>query len=152
MAWYDQYPERLEFELRALQKAGFSFDLDVERKAAGQLVLTVRCHIEGAEHPLTVIFPTNYPYFPFQVLAPTLNFEYHQDRYSKVLCFIARIDSEWQTTDTVAKYLDERLPEILKANQGGAGVAEAQEGAPATGFMVFEPGSVVITADWNLDA
>lgn len=150
MHWYDEYPERLEFELRALREASFSYEVDEEKRAAGQLVLTVRYRINDAEHPLKVIFPEYYPYFAFQVFAPTLSLARHQDPYSKILCFVARIDSEWATTDTVAKYLVEQLPKVLKANEDGEGVAEAHEGAPATGYMCFEPGSLVITAEWNL--
>lgn len=153
MLWYDEYPERLEFELRALREAGFSYEVDAEKRAGGQLVLTVKCRISDVEHPLTVIFPANYPYFAFQVIAPTLSLAHHQDPYSKLLCFVAQIDSEWNAgTDTVAKYLLERLPEVLRANEDGTAVAEAREGAPVTGYMDFAAGSLVITADWSLPA
>lgn len=153
MFWYDEYPERLEFELLALKSAGFSFEEDTERRAAGQLVLFVAYPISVVEHRLTVVFPPNYPYFAFQVFAPTLNLAHHQDPFSKLLCFVAGIDSEWNaSTDTVAKYLLDRLPEVIKAGMGVAAVSEAHEGAPITGYMAnnFQPGSLVITAEWNL--
>jgi len=150
LAWFDERPERLDFELRALDAACFPYEIDGARKAAGQLILAVRCRVEGVEYPLTVVFPNNYPFFPFQVLAPTLNLKYHQDRHSKALCFVARIDSEWETTDTLAEYLLDRFPKVLKASEGDGGVAEAREGAPATGYMIFQPGTVVLTADWLL--
>lgn len=67
-----------------------------------------------------------------------------------MLCFIARIDSEWLPTDTVGRFLKERLPEIVKANEGDPTVAEAREGAPATGFLKYLPGSVVITAEIDI--
>lgn len=151
MRWYDEYQERLEFELRALRDAGFSYEVDEEKRAAGQLVLTVKYSIDGVEHPLKVVFPADYPYFPFQAFAPTLSLAHHQDPYSKLLCFVARIDSEWNAaTDTVAKYLVEQLPEVLNANQDGVAAAEAHEGAPVTGYMGFQPNSLVITAEWKL--
>ena len=153
MHWYDEYPERLELELSALQEAGFAYEVDEESRATGQFVLTVTYCIGENKHPLKVVFPPDYPYFPFQVFAPTLNLSDHQDPFSKILCFVAHIDSEWNgATDTVAKYLLKQLPEVLKANEGGTAVAEAREGAPITGFMHFEPGSLVITADWELAA
>ena len=69
MHWYDEYPERLEFELRALREAGFSYEVDAGKQAAGQLALTIQYRINDVEHPLKVIFPENYPYFAFQVFA-----------------------------------------------------------------------------------
>ncbi|MDO8753540.1 MAG: E2/UBC family protein, partial [Anaerolineales bacterium] len=153
MHWYDEYPERLELELSALQEAGFAYAVDEESRATGQFVLTVTYCIGENKHPLKVVFPPDYPYFPFQVFAPTLNLSDHQDPFSKILCVVAHIDSEWNgATDTVAKYLLKQLPEVLRANEGGTAVAEAREGAPITGFMNFAPGSLVITADWRLTA
>jgi molybdopterin/thiamine biosynthesis adenylyltransferase len=153
LLWYDEYSERLEFELEALKIAGFTFKVDAERRSAGQIVLYVAYPISGVEHQLTVVFPPNYPYFAFQVFAPTLNLARHQDPYSKLLCFVANIDSEWNaSTDTVVKYFLERLPEVIKASDGLTAVSEAREGAPITGYMAdsFQLGSLVITAEWNL--
>ena len=104
-------------------------------------------------HILRVLFPSTYPYFPFQVFAPSLSLKRHQDPYSKALCFVARIETEWSTQDTAAKYLNERLPELLKANESdGEFEGEAREGAPVTPYLQFEPNSVVLTGDWALPA
>jgi molybdopterin/thiamine biosynthesis adenylyltransferase len=151
--WYETCPERLDFELRALTNAGFAYEVDEAQRQAGRLELLVNCPIGGTQHPLKVVFPADYPFFPFQVFAPTLNLARHQDPYSKVLCFVARIQTEWDTTDTVAKYLTDQLPQVLRANEAGAAdVLEAVEGAPVVGFMQFEPGSLVITQGWSLPA
>lgn len=153
MLWYERYPERLEFELQALRKAGFLFEEDTGRRAAGQLVLHVTYPISGVDHRLRVVFPSNYPYFAFQVFAPTFNLARHQDPYSKILCFVANIDSEWDALrDSVAKYLVEQLPEVLRANEGEPAVIEAHEGAPVTGYMEnsFQNGSLVLTSEWKL--
>lgn len=151
MLWYDEYPKRLQFEIDELEKAGFAVVIDPERRVAGQLVLTVIYGLADAEHPLTVVFPSNYPYFAFQVFAPTLALAKHQDPISKLLCFVAHIDSEWNmAADTVAKYLLEQLPEVLKADKGDPSVAEAREGAPITGFLNYMTNSLVVTSDWTL--
>jgi len=153
LLWYEEYPERLEFELQALKNVGYSFEEDIEKRAAGQLVLYVTYPISGVDHRLTVVFPPNYPYFAFQVFASTLQLARHQDPFSKLLCFVARIDSEWNASqDSVAKYLLEQLPEVLKANEGKSAVLEARDGAPITGYMEdsFFPGALVVTAEWNL--
>lgn len=147
MPWFEESPERLNFELRQLEEFGFPYEIDPERRSAGELALTVRCPIDGAEHPLRVVYPAAYPFFPFQVHAPTLELAHHQDPYAKTLCFVARIDSEWVTTDTIGVFLRDRLPEVIKANCGDPEVQEAQEGAPATGFLIPMPGSLVITGD-----
>lgn len=153
MRWYEQYPERLEYELRALQDAGFKPTIDPKRRDVGQLVLNIPHRISKTTHQLTVVFPPNYPYFAFQVYAPTLRLARHQDPFSGLICFVARIDEEWDaSTDTVASYLRDRLPEVLKANEGNQDVKEAREGAPVTGFMEgsFQFGSLLITSNWDL--
>lgn len=150
MIWFDELPERLEYELRQLDELGLAYCIDEERRAAGQLVLTVRYGIDGVEHPLLVIYPSGYPYFPFQVFADTLNLPRHQDPYSKVLCFIADAFSEWETSDTVGAFLRDRLPDVLRANAGDADVLEAREGAPASGYLHPTLGSLVVVAEGAL--
>ncbi len=151
--WFEQLPERLEYELQALRDVGFTAGVDQEARRRGQLVMSVPCLIEGTEHVLRVEFPAKYPYFPFQVFAPSLSLERHQDPYLKALCFVARIESEWRTDDTLAKYLVEKLPEVLKANKSeGPFDGEGHEGAPVTLYLPFEPQSVVLIGDWKLPA
>jgi molybdopterin/thiamine biosynthesis adenylyltransferase len=149
--WFEQYPERLEHELQALRDAGFTAEVDQAASGAGVLVLAVRCRIKDSDHVMRVEFPSAYPYFPFQVFAPSLSLARHQDPYSKALCFVARIDSEWSTDDTVAKYLGERLPIILRANEiEGPFESEAHEGAPVTPYFPFLRENVVLIGDWSV--
>jgi molybdopterin/thiamine biosynthesis adenylyltransferase len=149
--WFEQYPERLEHELQALRDGGFMPQIDEAARAQGAIALTIKCSINDTEHTLQVRFPPGYPFFPFQVFAPSLSLARHQDPYSKALCFIARIETEWRVDDTVAKYLHEKLPEILKANQSeGPFEGERQEGAPVTPYFNYQPDSVVLIGDWEL--
>jgi molybdopterin/thiamine biosynthesis adenylyltransferase len=149
--WFERYPERLEYELQALRDGGFTAEVDVEARKSGRIVLTVKCTIKSVDHTLKVYFPSSYPHFPFQVLAPSLSLARHQDPYSKALCFIARIETEWRADDTVAKYLLEKLPDILKANESsGPFEGERHEGAPVTPYLPFERESVVLISDWVL--
>lgn len=150
MSWYEEYPERLEFELRALDQSGYSYSVDEQEKSAGRLHLTIEYPIAGEKHRLEIYFPVAYPYFPFQVYAPTLTLARHQDPYSKLLCLVAHLATEWRTCDTVAQYLDKQLPRVLEANAGEGGVAEAHEGAPETGYMDYPNGCVIITSEWPL--
>lgn len=150
MRWYEEHPEWLEHELRELEAAGFACQIDEAEREAGRLVLIVSYPIGDETHPLRVLFPQEYPYFAFHVVAPTLNLEQHQDPYQKTICLIAHADAEWSTSHTVASYLIERMPMVLAANGNPDAVPEAREGAPATGFMTFAPGSVVITSDLAL--
>jgi molybdopterin/thiamine biosynthesis adenylyltransferase len=146
--WYEQCPERLEAELRALSQAGLSAEIDEAAKQTGQLALTVKRPIEGVLHDFRVVFPDAYPYFAFQVLAPSLSLARHQEPYSKQLCFIAHIETDWRSDDTVAHYLTERLDKILEANRSETAYeGEPREGAPVTGYLGFEPESVILIGD-----
>lgn len=150
MGWFHDLPDRLAFELRELKNAGFAYEIDEPLRAAGQIVLTVRYMVGGVEHPLRTVYPTDYPHFPFQVFADTLDLPQHQDPYSKVLCFIANIGSEWDTSDTICSFLLDRFPKVLRANEGDPTVHEAREGAPATGYLRPQAGSLVVVAEGTL--
>lgn len=151
MAWFDKCPERLEDELRALNDANFEYEIDEDKRAAGQLVLTVKVPIVGTVHSMRVLFPAQYPFFAFQIDAQTLSLSRHQNPYSKALCFVGDIQTEWKTTDTVAMYLSERLPLVLKSNEDPS-APEAREGAPVTGYLTFAPESVVLVDDWIISS
>lgn len=149
--WYEEHPERLEHEFRVLSDAGFEFEVDEKERATAQIVLTVKCSVEGTETPVRVIFPWNYPYAAFLAIAPTLSLRRHQDPYSKALCFTAHIENEWRSDDTVGAYLKDRLPLILDANKSSDAYAqEAREGAPVTGYLQFAVDSVMLIGDWKI--
>lgn len=151
--WYEERPDLLAHEISELEKAGFSCVVDADERVAGRIVLHIQCRLDGVEHRLKAIYPHEYPYFPFHVFAPTLSLADHQNPYNKELCFVADIESQWSVSDTVATYLRERLPLVLKANAdpGAAEKLGAHEGAPVTEYMEFMPGSIVVTGDWTLD-
>jgi molybdopterin/thiamine biosynthesis adenylyltransferase len=147
--WFERLPGRLDRELQALRNAGFTPEIDQTERNRVRLILGITCQVKGANHLLRVEFPRAYPYFAFQVFAPSLSLARHQDPYSKALCFIARIESEWRIDDTVAKYLLEQLPDILKANEsGGPFDGEIHEGAPVTPYFAFQHEDVVLIGDW----
>lgn len=151
--WYEENPGRLDFEIRALEEAGLPYSIDQAEREAGRIVLHIEYRRDGIAHPLKALFPHEYPYFPFQVDAPTLSLTNHQNPYDKTLCFVADLESQWSVNDTVAEYLIERLPLVFAANGDPvtAEKLEAHEGAPVTEYMDFAPSSSVITAGWRLD-
>lgn len=151
--WFEKCPERLDAELRALTDGSFEVEIDTDARAKGTLKLTVKCAIEGVVHDLIVVFPSGYPFFAFQVFAPSLDLDRHQDPVSKLLCFTRRIETEWKSSDTVAQYLLERLPLILEANKSAVAYSkEEQFGAPITGYLPFHPGTLMLTGDWSVPA
>lgn len=152
MRWFEKYPERLTYELRVLTEAGLAPEVDEAARAAGMIVLTVQVPVFGKVEPMRVTFPAQYPFFAFQVEAPTLSLDRHQSPYTKALCFIENVETEWKTDDTVAEYLQNRLPLILAANKDPSSVKEGREGAPATGFLTFSPNTLVFLGDWALPA
>lgn len=143
--WFEKCPERLEAELRALTEGGFRFEFDADARTKGEIKLKVMCTIEGVTHQLIVTFPSGYPYFAFQIAAPTLDLARHQDPVSKILCFARRIETAWKTSDTVAQYLLERLPLIIEANNSEEAYSkEEQFGAPLTGYLPFAVGTLML--------
>lgn len=151
--WYEERPDILAHEIQELEKAGFPCVVDDAERIAGRIVLHIECHLGGVDHRLRAIFPHEYPYFHFHIEAPTLSLANHQNPYTKELCFVADIESEWNVDDTVAKYLTERLPLVLQANADPAAAEkmEAHEGAPTTEYLEYMSGSVVVTGEWKLD-
>jgi hypothetical protein len=148
--WFEKFPERLDHELRALADAGFAPEIDEAQRASGVIVVSVQVPVLGKVEAMRITFPPQYPFFAFQIEAPTLSLGRHQDPYNKVLCFLENVETEWNTNDTAAAYLTDRLSLILASNSDPSLVPEGREGAPATGFMRFHPNTNVFVGDWNL--
>ena len=115
MLWWERYPERLEFELQALNAAGIPFEKVTETIQQGIYQLKVRPTINGQSQDLVVTFPDHYPFFRFEIAAPSLTLEHHQHPFGKALCFIGRETFYWNTSDTVAGFLTQRLAQVLDA-------------------------------------
>jgi hypothetical protein len=130
-----------------LYGAGIAFKRDDEAFNAGVLRLELSMEAEGERFPLIVTFPDLYPYFRFQVDAPTLELHHHQNPFFKNLCLLGRGTHHWRTTDTVASLLRAQLWRVLMTGRELAkevveGI-EHQQAEPYSDYYVY-PSSMVV--------
>ena len=78
--WWERYPERLEWELEALRKVGFDFELDEAERARGRIVLqgTIAMTGEG-DLRIIIAYPDTYPHTRVSLYAPDLRLPRHQN-------------------------------------------------------------------------
>lgn len=154
LPWFEQYPQRLEFELQALRDAGYAFSLNEKEKEEGRIVLIVQYPIDGEIHDLTVMFPDLYPYFMFEIFGPTFPHGRHRDPYSGLLCTLSGPQQNWKTTDTLAGFLGTQVKNVVQVHRDpeNAKALEAHEGAQATGYFRYKQMTVVFTGEWSIPA
>lgn len=157
MWWWKRCPKRLEYELQALRDAGIAFELDEKAKAFGIVRLELQVVHDGSAMPLVATFPDLYPYFRFEVEARDLNLGHHQNPFGKNLCFIGRNTVNWKTTDTLAAYIQDRLPLVIRAaTTADKSVAEALEehqGEPVSTYYQYRANTILlIDSSWSIPA
>ncbi len=150
--WWQIYPNRLSQERELLDKAGIGHTLDQEAFEQGFIRLVLP-ETEAGE--VYVIFPDLYPYFRFQIYAPKLDLEHHQDPFSKNLCMIGRATDKWCLHDMVADYMTTRLPKVIKAgnsvNKDEASKLEEPQAEPFTDYFSYVYGTgIVMDGNWNI--
>lgn len=140
--WFQHNPDRLDAELEALKASGLEYQVSQDAMNEDRLEIHVTVNVEDVSHTLIAYYPDTYPYFPFMVIAPTLDLESHQSPYDKLLCLVADIQNKWDCEgDNLAKYIVEQFPVLLQANSGTVlkNGEEAKEGAPVTGQVQYMP-------------
>jgi len=146
--WWEQWLGRLEYELEALRAAGIPYERDENLFRQGVLLLKVYPTVEGRTLNLLAVFPDVYPYTRFEIIAPDLNLPHHQNFLQKNLCLIGRSTENWTVRDTLAQYLVDRLPIVLKAalasDCDGAIALEEQQAEPISVFYPYLPGALVV--------
>ena len=152
LPWFEEHPQRLEYELEALRESGYTFSLDEHEKTKGQIVLHVRYPIVDEMHTLTVRYPDLYPYFPFEIFAPTFPPGKHIHPYSGLLCTLQSPHQTWSTDDTLARFLITQVRDLVAAHlkPEAAEDLEAHEGTQVSGFFAYQPGTVVYTGEWSI--
>lgn len=113
--WFEQHPQWLQTELQALDVAGIHYRRDEEAFRAGRLRLHLEMPVDGSGIlPLVVTFPDLYPYFRFEVQAPTLQLAHHQNPFLKNLCLMPRGSAHWNPDDTAASVLSSQIKKVLE--------------------------------------
>jgi hypothetical protein len=156
--WWERYPERYASELRELELAHIRYERDEVAFAAGFLRLRVFPVIDEEELPLVATFPELYPFFKFEVAAPTLDLLHHQHPASKTLCLLPRGTEWWRPdSDRLASLLSEQLPRMLDAAKAEdpSSFAEVEEhqGEPYSDYYSYAPESLVLVdSRWSIPA
>lgn len=152
--WWKRYPERLAYELDALEQAGITHARDEDAFAHGILRLSLEVPDGDERLPLIVTFPDLYPFFRFQVEAPTLALSHHQNPFGKNLCLIGRGTHEWQTSDTVATLLQEQLSLVLESgtteDRKAVEGKEQQQAEPFSDYYPYPESMVIIPGGWTV--
>lgn len=153
--WWERYPGRLEWELAELDAAGIAYTIDEVARAAG-IILRVEMEVDGEPLQLVVVFPDLYPDFRFEVHAPGLDLDHHQNPFNKNLCMIGRDTANWLPEDTLASYLQHRLPLVLRSGRSDdpaevRGVEEQQAEPFSDYYRYRAPANVMIDSSWSLD-
>jgi hypothetical protein len=154
--WWERYPGRLEYELDRLKAAGIGFERDAEAFSKGLLCLRLAPLVDGKRTNLRAVFPDLYPHFRFEVYAPELELAHHHNPLGTNLCLIGRSTDRWNTTDTLAAFLTERLPSVLRAGteDDPTKVAETEEpqAEPFSDYYTYLPRTaVIIDSRWSID-
>lgn len=142
--WWETDPSRWAWEQQALQAAGVKFEVDEGARSCGQLTLKLTKEWDGQPLSLVAHFPYNYPYAPPTIVAPSLDLARHQTPGGKQLCMLGRGGKEWETTESLASFIDSQLPHVF-AGQPGQPEEDlnGKDAEPITAYLHPQPGSFV---------
>ena len=139
--WWEQVPERLEYELEALRSARVEFSRRDEEFVKGVLVLDLRVPLDGEVFALRAEFPDFFPYVRPEVYAEDLSLDRHQNPFGRNLCLLGRRSDEWEPEMTLAQLVTEQLRQVLAANQisepSSLSAIEEHQGEPITAFYSY---------------
>ncbi len=157
--WWEVWPGRLEHELEALGAAGIPAVIDDEARRRGVIKIDFRYTAsDGGVYPMVALFPDLYPYFRFQIYAPTLSLSHHQNPVDKNLCLLGRDSRHWRPSDTLAAFIKdrERLPAVLKAGEAQdreeVATLEEHQAEPRSVFYRYADDAMfIIDSAWMID-
>jgi hypothetical protein len=154
--WWERWPERFDHELEALTAANIPYRRDFSEFERGRLVLHLEVLIGGKPVRLVALFPDVYPYTRFELIAPDITLPHHQNPITKNLCLIGRASANWNVDDTLASFIQDRLPRVLEAGSSDDAAAvtdvEEHQAEPISDYYLCQPGaSLLIDSEWVLD-
>jgi len=150
-AWWEHWPERLEWELDALRSAGIEFRIVEQNSVTGVLRLSFPYTVNQEIIALEAVFPCFYPYTRCEIIAPELTLRWHQNPYNKNLCLLGRATTNWDMATSLASFLATQLPKLLLAartddSEEVRGKEEAQA-EPLTVYLPCPRGFIVFVLD-----
>ena len=149
--WWVRHKGRLGYELKKLKEAGYSYSMKREWfKNGGSGLIQLRK--ESGTHAgleLEVYFPDTYPYSRFEVVAPELNLDFHQNPFTKGLCLLGRAPEQWFSSDTVASILNKQLNTTIRAGQtddpDAVANKEDDQAEPFSDMYSYLPGYLILS-------
>lgn len=153
LGWTSRFPDRFAYEVAEMEAVGFHLD-EPECQSTGRVVFNGTLDWDGGLIELTVEYPDNFPFFRPEVRATGLRLDRHQNPYEGNLCLLDRSSRAWDTTDTGAWLVRERVPYLLELlAEGGERIAaeETPQGEPMSRYFLTEPGTVVLIPEAMLN-
>jgi ThiF family len=149
--WVEQFPERLSYELEEFVRRGLRLQPDErELQKRKRLVMRGQATVGDGTVAITVVYPDSFPYLRPEVYCSSLILDRHQNPFDGNLCLLDRSTREWDTTDTGAWLVAERLPHLLDLlARGGQALAdgEAPQGEPVTSYLASATGAVAFVPE-----
>ena len=154
--WWRKIEGRLDYELARLGDRGVDYILDEEAFKRGSIILHLKVTIYGEPIALIARFPDFYPYVRFEVEAPELDLDHHQAPFKKNLCLIGQASKNWRMKDTLADFIKDRLPVVLKTgrsnNPNEAKGLEEHQGEPFSAYYgSYQNSTILIDGGWAID-
>jgi hypothetical protein len=114
-SWWTLWPALLDDEFTAFDRLGIAPRIAIKRK--GILILEADWPVQGCSEPLLlrISYSPLHPFYRPVVTAPNANFERHQNRLSRELCFLIQESGQWDSRQLVADFVSERLDQLLRA-------------------------------------
>src|SRR5882672_696241 len=151
--WWELWPGRLDYELKALEAAGIRHQRDQGAEQKGILVLALEVILDGRTFRLSAEFPRLYPFFRPEVFAPAGTFTRHQNPLGGNLCLLGRSSSHWDTDQTLAELIVSQLPKLIKAaetsNESERRSLEEPIGEPVTAYFILQQNGIILNAAHN---
>lgn len=150
--WWEEQPKRLEWEKAWLEHEGYDFEETGRDAANGTLSLRVRYPKDDMVLPLDVTFPSFFPDARVEVRCADLSLDHHQNPFTHELCLLGRSTALWDPSTSLASFLKNQMPELLRTGTATALSAapspgnprEDPQAEPATAFFPFLPHSELL--------
>lgn len=155
--WYEENPDRLNFELEQLAAAGYIFAVDESELRRGRIVLRGQVDCEGDLRDLVLAFPDNYPDHRLEIFDQTPDQEVlpmHQEPTEGRLCLLPNVARAW-TTNCNAAWMIWRVMKLRRAAQRGEeGLREIGVGAeePWSAYYPYIADSALLVPESTLEA
>lgn len=155
--WWERYPERLEYELKAIEDSGIKYEPDAAAFAKGFLRYRLfEVPVRDRTETLILTFPDLYPYFRYELQRTSGEpLAHHEHYFGRNLCLRGRNTDKWHTSDTVSVDIRERLPNVYLTGESNdlnkvIGLEEPQA-EPFSDYYQYAPSTMIMVhSEWDI--